>query len=125
MQIPTLLCSFALALAATGLYAVLSYAVTERYREIGVRVAVGAARGDVVRLVLADAGRVTAVGLAVGVGLAVALAGVFERFLGAAATDPWSYALPAAVLAAVALASGLVPALRATRVDPVTALRSE
>ena len=126
MQLLVGFASFALLLAATGLFAVLSYAVTERRREIGVRVALGARRGDVVRMVLGDAARLTVIGLVAGVAGAL----VLSRFLagqlyGVRATDPLTYGALAALLAAVALASASLPALRATRVDPVEALRSE
>ncbi|MFL6257644.1 MAG: ABC transporter permease, partial [Pyrinomonadaceae bacterium] len=125
----TLLGSFgllALLLAGMGIYGVVSYAAAQRTREIGIRMALGARRGDVLRLV---AGRgMLLVGLGVGLGLAFAFA--LTRFMegvlyGVSATDPLTFVLVVAILLGVALLACLVPARRATKVDPMVALRYE
>jgi putative ABC transport system permease protein len=116
----------ALVLATSGIYAVLAAAVVERTREVGIRVAVGARRGDVLAMVLADAGRLALAGIAVGLVLAVAASRLLEGQLqGVGTLDPTTYAAVSLLLLAVALAAGAIPALRATRIDPVKALRAE
>ncbi len=116
----------ALVLAATGIYAVLAFAVAERTREIGVRVAVGARRGDILRMVQLDALRLAALGVTLGLGGAwLASRFLASQLQGVTATDPATYGVLAVVLTAVALFASSLPALRATRVDPVVALRSE
>jgi len=116
----------ALLLAAVGIYGVVAYSVSERTREIGIRIALGAAPRDVMREVLTSALRIAAVGVALGSAGAFAatqtLSGLlFEVKPG----DPAVFAAVAALLAAVAVAAGTIPARRATRVDPVVALRCE
>jgi putative ABC transport system permease protein len=115
-----------LALAAVGLYGVLSYSVLQRTREIGIRLALGAQRSGVIGTVLADIGGATSVGAVLGLGGGLYLSRFITSLLfEVTALDFWSLALPVALLLiAVALASTL-PALRATKVDPVVALRSE
>lgn len=116
----------ALVLAASGIFAVLTYAVSERTREIGIRLAVGATRADVLRQVLAQAGRLAAVGLAIGLGGSAGLSRLLEgQLYGVEAFDPATYVVLGMALAGVALLAALLPALRATRVDPVVALRIE
>jgi hypothetical protein len=118
--------ALAMLLAMVGAYGVLSYAVTERTHEIGVRIALGADRGRVLRLVLGDVARVVAIGLVLGVAGAAASGKLVTSFLyGLTPSDPAIIAIAAAVLAVVALGAGLVPALRAARVDPVAALRED
>ena len=116
----------ALLLAALGIFGVISYNVRERTREIGIRMAVGAVRGDVLRMVLRQAA--TLLGIGIAIGLAGAL--VSARFLagllyGVGAADPVSLLAAILVLGAVALAAASIPAWRATRVDPMIALRYE
>ena len=116
----------ALLLASVGLYGVLAHAVQRRTREIGVRMALGAQRGDVVWMILRDTLVLLLIGLALGVPLALG-GGRFvqSQLFGLGAADPVSFSLAAVTLAAVAVVTGLVPARRATRVDPLTAVRAE
>ena len=116
----------ALLLAAVGLYGVLSYAVAQRTREIGVRMALGARRSEVAWLVIRDALRVVGVGLAAGAAAAFATGRMLKTLLlDVSAADPVSSALVLGVLVVVTLAAAYVPARRAARVDPMLALRSE
>ena len=124
-----LLGSFALLavlLAAVGTYGVMNYSVTQRRREIGVRMALGAERNTIVSLVLGEVGRTTAIGLAIGLGAALWLTQLASSLLvGVAATDPTVYGLTSLLLVGVAAAAGYLPARRASRVDPVVVLRHE
>ena len=116
----------ALMLAVLGLYAVMTYLVAQRAREIGVRIALGATGADVKRLALGQAARLTAVGLAVGFVLALALGRAMEAgLLGLVSSDIRVTAALAAALGATALAASYLPARRAAAVDPIVALRSE
>jgi predicted permease len=113
-------------LAALGLYAVMSYAVLRRTREIGIRMALGAERGRVLWLVLREVAILAAVGVALGLPSALGLARlVSSQLYGLSPADPPTLALATLVLAAVAFLAGYLPASRATRVDPLTALRYE
>jgi len=116
----------ALVLAAVGLYGVLSYSVAQRTREMGVRIAIGAGRRDVIGLIVGRAMRLTAVGLGVGVLLAAG-AGILLRsqIFGVSPLDPATFAGVVALLAVVALLSAWLPARRAARVDPIIALQAE
>ncbi|HXI44451.1 MAG TPA: ABC transporter permease, partial [Bryobacteraceae bacterium] len=116
-----------LALASIGLYGVLAYAVSRRIREIGLRMALGADGGAIVRMVLGQSLSLVATAVAVGLGLAVFATRPLAMFLvpELSTTDPATFLAVLAVVAAVALAATLGPALRAVRVDPVIALRCE
>lgn len=113
-------------IATCGLYGLMAYAVTQRRREIGVRMALGAGRRDVLHLVLTRALRVVAAGLIVGLAGAVGATRVQQRFLfGVTATDPIVFAIVTLLLLAVGLMAAWLPARRATRIDPWAALRAE
>ncbi|MEX2271010.1 MAG: ABC transporter permease [Vicinamibacterales bacterium] len=115
-----------LLLAATGLYGVLSYNVTTRRREIGVRAALGAERRDLIGLIVRQGLGVTIAGLVIGIAAAALLTRLMEKLLfGVEPLDPVSFALAPLVLLAVALVACVVPARRAARVDPAEALRAE
>jgi hypothetical protein len=116
----------ALLLSATGLFGLLSFHVAERTREIGVRVALGASRGAIVRMVLLEAMQPLAAGLAFGLVLGVALARLLRGFLhGLSPTDPATFAAVPAILAIVALLAAWLPARRATRIEAIRALRAD
>jgi predicted permease len=116
----------ALLLAAIGLYGVMSYAVNRRAGEIGLRVALGATRGTVVRMVLRDAMILVGIGLAIGVPLTFGASRIIRSQLhGVEPTDPLAFGVALAILALGALTAALLPALRASRVAPVVALRAE
>ena len=113
-------------LAALGLYGVLAYTVTQRTREFGLRMALGADSTNVRRLVLRQVGLMTAVGAAIGLASALALGRAAESLLFRMnARDPYVFVAATLALAAVALCAGLIPAQRAASVDPMTALRYE
>jgi predicted permease len=113
-------------LAALGLYGVLSHAVNQRRREIGIRMALGARAGDVLSHVLRNAAGMVIVGLTIGLAGALALTRVMKSLLfEVSALDPMAFALAAVSMTIVGLLAALIPASRASRVDPVTALRSE
>ncbi len=116
----------ALLLAALGLYGVMAYAVAQRTREVGVRMALGAARGQVLQQFVGEGLWLAGIGIAVGLVLAAALTRVIERFLyGITPTDVLTFALCAALLGSVAALASFIPARRAARVDPMVALRYE
>jgi predicted permease len=116
----------ALLLAAIGLYGVLSYAVAQRTNEIGIRMALGAERGRVVRMVLRETAVLIAIGLAAGVPASLACARLIQsKLFGLKPADPVTLAAAVSIMVVVAVASGYLPARRASRVDPLVALRYE
>jgi ABC-type antimicrobial peptide transport system permease subunit len=118
--------ALALALAAVGLYAIIAFAVAQRTREIGVRIALGAESRDVVRLVVGEGVRVTVAGVILGVALATAGAGRIGALLfQESAYDPIVYLTVVGTLLAVGILASAIPAARAARVDPNVALRDE
>ncbi|HEY1336934.1 MAG TPA: ABC transporter permease [Bryobacteraceae bacterium] len=129
-RIVTKLCSFfgglALLLAAIGLYGVMAHSVARRIREIGIRMALGAQRGTILRLVLRETAWMIAIGALIGLPAAFAATRLVTSFLfGLTAQDPWAMAGSTVVLIAVTTLAGYIPARRATRVDPMVALRYE
>jgi predicted permease len=123
-RVLTLFAALALGLAAVGIYAVMVYAVSQRTSEIGVRLALGATRASVMRPVLAESARLVAVGAAIGVPAAAALTGLLSSVLyGVTPTDAGVFSTVVLLLFAVALVAAAVPAWRASRVDPLVALR--
>ena len=116
----------ALLLATVGLYGVLAFTVAQRRREIGIRVALGAQRRDVLRMILRQGMALTLTGVAVGIAVSLASTRILARFLyGITATDLGTFVGLALFLAAVALAACVIPARRAMKVDPMIALRYE
>ncbi|MCC6987692.1 MAG: FtsX-like permease family protein, partial [Acidobacteria bacterium] len=115
----------ALLLAAVGLYGVIAYSVSLRTREVGIRLALGAERGQVLRMVLGQGLRLALAGVGLGAVLAAAAATVLQSMLyGVSMFDPLAYGAAAALLLLVAMAANLAPALTASRVSPATAIRS-
>jgi len=122
----TMFSSLSLVLAALGIYGVISYSVAQRTNEIGIRMALGAQGGDVVRLIGVKGLKLAITGTALGAAGALALTGVLSGLLfGVSAMDAGTFAAMAVVLIAVTMAACYLPARRASRVDPLTALRYE
>jgi predicted permease len=117
---------FAALLAAIGIYGVLAYSTAQRTREIGIRIAMGATRTEIIRMVLSEVARLGAMGLAVGLPLCFLLTRVVrDQLFGVSQYDPLTLCAVCTVILAVALVSAALPARRATKVDPVVALRYE
>jgi ABC-type antimicrobial peptide transport system permease subunit len=129
MALMASLAILALALAGVGVYGVMSYAVEQRRREIGIRLALGAQTSDVLRLMVRQGMTLAGAGVVIGVAAALALAKLMTGFssllFGVKATDPATYALISLLLLTVALLAALVPARRATKVDPMVTIRCE
>ena len=116
----------ALAMTVSGIYGVMSYLVNQRTKEIGIRVALGAAAGDVVRMVVKQSARLALIGVAVGVALALAIAPIFAHRIEAIHPyDAMAYGAAVLVVMAAAVAASFAPSRQAVRVDPVTALRCD
>jgi predicted permease len=116
----------ALALAAVGLYGVVAFSVARRVQEIGIRMALGAQRGHIIRQIMGEGARLAAIGVAIGVAASVAVTRLLSSLLfGTSATDPITFAGVAVLLSLVALLASYIPARRAMNLDPTTALRHE
>jgi ABC-type antimicrobial peptide transport system permease subunit len=115
----------ALALAATGLYSVVSFAVTQRTQEVGIRMALGAPRSSILRLVISSTALMLAAGVVVGLGLSVVLSRVVGAWAGGSPRDPLTLLTSALVLVLVSVVACVAPAWRAASVDPSVALRYE
>jgi len=126
MMLLSLFSGIALVLASVGIYGLMSYSVAQRSRELGVRIALGAERLDVLRLVLRQGMSLALTGIVIGVGAAFGLSRLIESQLyGIHATDPTTFIAVAVLLGVTALTANLIPAWRATRVDPAVVLREE
>jgi putative ABC transport system permease protein len=126
MLLLTIFAGLALVLAAIGIYGLMSYSVEQRLQELGIRMALGAGGGQMLKLVVGQGMKLTAIGAVVGLAAAFGLARLLASLLfGVKTTDPLTYAAVALILCAVALLACLIPALRASKIDPIIALRYE
>jgi ABC-type antimicrobial peptide transport system permease subunit len=126
MLLLAIFAALALVLAAVGIYGVMSYTVVQQTREIGIRIALGAKRGDVLKMTVKQAIKLVGLGLAIGLPSAFILTRVMSTLLfGISATDPITFLGISLVVLAVALLASYIPALRATKVDPMIALRAQ
>jgi len=118
--------ALSLVLAVIGIYGVMAYSVSQRTRELGIRMALGASRGDVVRLVVLQGLKLTIAGVLVGLVVSFAVTRLIVNMLfGVSPTDILTFSVVPAVLALAALGASYLPALRATRIDPPVALRAD
>jgi len=124
--LPGVFASLALLLAATGLYGIIAYSVSQRTHEIGIRMALGASSGDVLKMVLRQGLKLVLIGVAIGLAGAFVLTRVISSFLyNVSPTDPLTFVCVSLLLAGVALLASYIPARRAARIDPMVALRYE
>ncbi len=125
-QLVGVFATFALLLAAIGIYGVMAYSVARRTQELGIRVALGAQPADILKIVLGQGMRLVLIGLGLGVAVSLGLTRLLASLLfGVSTTDPWTFAGVALVLVAVTMLASYLPARRAMRVDPIIALRYE
>ncbi len=126
MLLLSVFATVALIIAAVGIYGVISYAVSRRTHEIGVRIALGAQASDVLRMVVWRGMSLALIGVALGLAAALAMTRVMNNLLfNVSATDPLTFALVALLLVVIALIASFIPARRATKVDPLQAIRHE
>jgi ABC-type antimicrobial peptide transport system permease subunit len=126
MEILGFFAALALLLSGVGIYGVIPYVVGQRFQEIGIRVALGAQRSDIFKLILGQGARMAAAGVGIGVVAAVALTRLLARILfGVSATDPLTFAGVSILLCLVAFLACYIPARRAMKVEPMAALRYE
>jgi len=126
MQLLTAFAALALLLSAVGIYGVLSYTVRQRIQEIGIRMALGAARVDIVRLIVIEGLKPTGAGLVVGIGVAASLGRLVSSLVfGITPHDTLTFVAVSIVVVIVGVVASLLPAYRATRVDPLRTLRAE
>jgi len=126
MFLLSLFAGLAVLLASVGIYGIMAFSITQRTHEIGVRIALGARASDVFRMVLRNGFSLAVIGVLLGLAIAFATTRLLSSLLfGVSATDPWIFVIDAVLLIAVALVASYMPARRATRIDPLEALRYE